>query len=132
MRGLPSRLESRNLTSKVQVIVNGTLATAPQWVGIIIGFVIGGLAECFGIANPESIIRLARWKDRLFIGCVTVVGAFAVLLLYGLYASGIDMHFALNRCMSSASASRVALRYRNRYIGLSAGNRMDGPRRGSA
>ena len=75
--------------------MSGILITAPQWVGVIIGFVIGGLAECWGISNPESIIRLARWKDRLFIGCVTVVGAFAVLLLYGLYASGIDMHFGL-------------------------------------
>jgi uncharacterized protein len=75
--------------------MSDTLITAPQWVGVIIGFVIGGLAECWGVANPEAIIRLARWKDRLFIGCVTVVGAFGVLLLYGLYASGIDMHFGL-------------------------------------
>jgi uncharacterized membrane protein YedE/YeeE len=71
------------------------LVTAPQWVGITIGFVIGGLAESWGVANPESIIRLARWKDRLFIGCVTVGGAFAALLLYALYASGVEMHFGL-------------------------------------
>jgi uncharacterized protein len=71
------------------------LITAPQWVGVLIGFAIGGLAECWGVANPESIIRLARWKDRLFIGCVTVVGAFGALLLYGLYASGVGMHFGL-------------------------------------
>ncbi|HEY1656299.1 MAG TPA: YeeE/YedE thiosulfate transporter family protein [Candidatus Tumulicola sp.] len=73
----------------------GALITAPQWVGVLVGFAVGGLAECWGVANPESIIRLARWKDRLFIGCVTVVGAFGVLLLYGLYASGIGMHFGL-------------------------------------
>ncbi|MCB0230035.1 MAG: YeeE/YedE family protein, partial [Anaerolineae bacterium] len=61
----------------------------------MIGFGIGAAAELWGIANPESIIRLARWKDRLFIGCVTVGGAVAVLTLYGLYALGVDMHFGL-------------------------------------
>lgn len=75
--------------------MGGAFITAPQWVGVIIGFAIGGLAECWGVANPESILRLARWKDRLFIGCVTVVGAFGALLLYGLYASGVGMHFGL-------------------------------------
>ncbi|MCB0000926.1 MAG: YeeE/YedE family protein [Anaerolineae bacterium] len=69
--------------------------TAPQWIGLLIGFGIGAAAELWGIANPESIIRLARWKDRLFIGCVTVGGAVAVLTLYGLYALGVDMHFGL-------------------------------------
>jgi uncharacterized membrane protein YedE/YeeE len=75
--------------------MNAALITAPQWVGIIIGFIIGGLAEAWGIANPESIIRLTRWIDRLFIVCISVGGAFAVLLLYGLYASGINMHFGI-------------------------------------
>lgn len=68
---------------------------APQWVGILVGFVIGGLAEAWGIANPESIIRLTRWIDRLFITCVSLGGAFAVLFLYGLYWAGIGMHFSL-------------------------------------
>ncbi|MHB1566007.1 MAG: hypothetical protein ACYCXG_04715 [Acidiferrobacter sp.] len=75
--------------------MTGVMITAPQWVGIVIGFVIGGLAEVWGIANPESIIRLTRWIDRLFITCVSLGGAFAVLLLYGLYWAGIDMHFSL-------------------------------------
>lgn len=75
--------------------MSGVLITAPQWVGIGIGFVIGGLAEAWGIANPESIIRLTRWIDRLFITCISLGGAFAVLLLYGLYWFGIDMHFSL-------------------------------------
>lgn len=75
--------------------MTGVMITAPQWVGILIGFVIGGLAEAWGIANPESIIRLTRWIDRLFITCVSLGGAFAVLLLYGLYWAGIDMHFSL-------------------------------------
>jgi uncharacterized membrane protein YedE/YeeE len=72
-----------------------TLITAPQWIGILIGFVIGGFAEAWGIANPESIIRLTRWIDRLFIVCISIGSAFAVILLYGLYAAGIGMHFGL-------------------------------------
>lgn len=68
---------------------------APLWVGLLIGFGIGAAAELWGIANPESIIRLCRWKDRLFVGCVTVGGSIAVIVLWGLYALGIDMHFGL-------------------------------------
>ena len=68
---------------------------APQWVGILIGFGIGAAAELWGIANPESIIRLCRWKDRLFVGCVTVGGSVAVLTLFGGYALGIEPHFGL-------------------------------------
>jgi len=75
--------------------MSGILITAPQWVGIFVGFTIGGLAEAWGIANPESLIRLVRWIDRLFVTCISLGGAFAVLLLYGLYALGIDMHFSL-------------------------------------
>jgi len=44
--------------------------TAPLWIGIILGALIGGSAELWGIANLETLIRLARWKDRLFIGRV--------------------------------------------------------------
>lgn len=69
--------------------------TAPQWIGVLIGFGIGAAAQLWGIANPESIIRLARWKDRLFISCVTVGGSVAVIVLFGLYAMGIQMHFGL-------------------------------------
>jgi uncharacterized protein len=69
--------------------------TAPQWIGMLIGFGIGAAAELWGIANPESIIRLARWKDRLFIACVSVGGSVAVPVLFGLYALGIQMHFGL-------------------------------------
>ncbi len=69
---------------------------APQWVGILIGFGIGAAAQLWGIANPESIIRLCRWRDRLFVGCVTVGGAVAVLVLFGVYALGIaEPHFGL-------------------------------------
>lgn len=74
---------------------NGVLFTAPQWVGILIGFAIGALAEAWGIANPESIIRLVRWKDRLFVTCIALGAAVAVLVLYALYAAGIHMHFGL-------------------------------------
>ena len=79
--------------------------TAPVWVGILIGFVIGGAAELWGIANPESIIRLARLKDRLFVGCVTVGGSVAVLVLFGLYALGVDFHRSLRTSTSGASFS---------------------------
>jgi uncharacterized protein len=68
---------------------------APVWIGIFIGFAIGAAAEVWGIANPESIIRLARWQDRLFIGCLCVSGSFGAIALYGLYALGVDAHFGL-------------------------------------
>ncbi len=33
--------------------------TAWEWIGLFIGMVIGGLAEAWGISNPEVLIRLA-------------------------------------------------------------------------
>lgn len=68
--------------------------TAPIWVGVLIGFVIGALAEAWGIANPETLIRLARWKDRLFVGCILLGAGVASVVLYALYASGVYMHFS--------------------------------------
>lgn len=69
--------------------------TAPQWVGILIGFWIGFAASMWGMSNPESIIRLARWKDRLFLDCISIAGPIAIFVLYGLHAYGFEMHFGL-------------------------------------
>jgi uncharacterized membrane protein YedE/YeeE len=69
--------------------------TAPQWVGILIGFWIGFAASMWGMSNPESIIRLARWKDRLFLDCISIAGPIAIFTLYGLHAYGFGMHFGL-------------------------------------
>lgn len=67
--------------------------TAPLWIGLLLGIVIGGFAELWGIGNPETLIRLARWKDRLFIGCIAIGSAVGSIVLYALYASGVSMHF---------------------------------------
>lgn len=69
--------------------------TAPQWVGILIGFGVGLAASLWGMSNPESIIRLARWKDRLFLDCISIAGPIAIFTLYGLHAYGFEMHFGL-------------------------------------
>lgn len=69
--------------------------TAPQWVGILIGFWVGFAASMWGMSNPESIIRLARWKDRLFLDCISIAGPIAIFTLYGLHAAGFEMHFGL-------------------------------------
>jgi len=68
--------------------------TAPLWIGVILGALIGGFAELWGIANPETLIRLARWKDRLFIGCVAIASAVGAIALYLAYALGLSMHFS--------------------------------------
>ncbi|EZQ07060.1 transporter [Candidatus Acidianus copahuensis] len=68
--------------------------TAPMWVGILIGFIIGAAAEIWGIANPETLIRLAKWEDRLFVICIALGLAISAPVLYGLYALGIGFHFS--------------------------------------
>ncbi|MCY0859286.1 MAG: YeeE/YedE thiosulfate transporter family protein [Sulfolobaceae archaeon] len=68
--------------------------TAPMWVGLFIGFIIGAAAEIWGIANPETLIRLAKWEDRLFLICITLGLAISTPVLYGLYALGIGFHFS--------------------------------------
>jgi uncharacterized membrane protein YedE/YeeE len=68
--------------------------TAPLWIGLLIGAGFGGFAELWGIANPETLIRLARWKDRLFIGCISIAAGSGAIALYGLYALNVSMHFS--------------------------------------
>ncbi len=54
-------------------------ATAPLWIGIFIGAVIGGLAELWGISNSDVLLKLSKWEDRLFINCIAIaIGAGAV------------------------------------------------------
>ena len=43
-------------------------ATAPLWVGLLIGVAFGVPAGLWGIGNPETIIRTARLVDRLLLG----------------------------------------------------------------
>ncbi len=69
--------------------------TAWEWIGIFIGMVIGGLAEAWGISNPEILIRLGTWKDRLFVGCIAIAIAAGALALYGLSALGVAFHWGV-------------------------------------
>ncbi|BCO88989.1 YeeE/YedE thiosulfate transporter family protein [Mycobacterium paraintracellulare] len=70
------------------------MVTAPLWVGVIFGIVFGAVGEIWGIGNPETLIRLARWQDRLLVGCLAVACAVGALTIYGLYALGMSMHFS--------------------------------------
>ena len=33
--------------------------TAPMWVGLFIGFIIGAAAEIWGISNPETLNKIS-------------------------------------------------------------------------
>lgn len=68
--------------------------TAPLWVGVVFGMLLGGIGQFWGIANPETVIRLARWKDRLVVGCIAIAAAVGAVIVYGLYALGFGMHFS--------------------------------------
>lgn len=68
--------------------------TAPLWIGLVFGMLFGGVGEIWGIGNPETLIRLARWQDRLLVGCLAIACAIGAVALYGLYALGISMHFS--------------------------------------
>jgi uncharacterized membrane protein YedE/YeeE len=68
--------------------------TAPLWVGLVVGMLFGGIGELWGIGNPETLIRLARWRDRLVVGCIAIVCAVGAVSIYGLYALGFFMHFS--------------------------------------
>jgi uncharacterized membrane protein YedE/YeeE len=67
--------------------------TAPMWVGLILGFIIGAAAEIWGISHPETLIRLARWEDRLFVNCLSLGWALGTPVLFGLYAAGVGFHW---------------------------------------
>lgn len=64
-----------------------------MWVGLVIGFIIGAAAEIWGIANPETLIRLAKWEDRLFVACIALGFAIGTPVLFGLYAAGVGFHW---------------------------------------
>lgn len=68
--------------------------TAPMWVGLPLGVGFGAIASLWGIGNPETIIRAARLIDRLLPACFLLVTALGSVLLYGLHASGVAMHFS--------------------------------------
>jgi uncharacterized membrane protein YedE/YeeE len=68
--------------------------TAPLWIGLVFGMLFGGVGEVWGIGNPETLIRLARWKDRLLVGCLAIAAAVGAVALYGLYTLGVSMHFS--------------------------------------
>lgn len=68
--------------------------TAPLWVGVLIGFAFGLPASLWGIGNPETVIRTARLVDRLLVGCFLFVTAIGSVLLYGVHALGIGVHFS--------------------------------------
>ncbi|MGU3650864.1 YeeE/YedE thiosulfate transporter family protein [Mycolicibacterium sp. A43C] len=54
----------------------------------------GAIASLWGIGNPETVIRAARLIDRLLPACFLLVTALGSVLLYGLYASGVAIHFS--------------------------------------
>ncbi|MCB1292773.1 MAG: hypothetical protein KDB45_14870, partial [Mycobacterium sp.] len=68
--------------------------TAPLWVGLLVGVAFGIPASLWGIGNPETVIRTARRIDRLLLGCFLLVTAVGSVLLYGLHALGLAMHFS--------------------------------------
>lgn len=68
--------------------------TAPLWLGIPVGMVFGAIGQIWGISNPETLIRLARWHDRLVVGCLAIASAAGAVIIYGLYAAGVSMHFS--------------------------------------
>ena len=68
--------------------------TAPLWVGLLVGVAFGIPASLWGIGNPETVIRTARGIDRLLLGCFLLVTAVGSVLLYGLHAMGLAMHFS--------------------------------------
>ncbi|GAS95840.1 transporter [Mycolicibacterium canariasense] len=68
--------------------------TAPLGVALPIGAAFGIVAGLWGIGNPETVIRAARLVDRLLLGCFLFVTAVGAVLLYGLHALGVPMHFA--------------------------------------
>jgi uncharacterized membrane protein YedE/YeeE len=69
--------------------------TAWEWIGLFIGMVVGGLAEAWGISNPEILIRLGKFQDRLFIGCIAIAIGAGALALYGLAALGVSFHWGV-------------------------------------
>jgi uncharacterized membrane protein YedE/YeeE len=70
-------------------------ATAPLWIGIFIGGIIGGLAELWGISNSDVLLKLAKWEDRLFINCIAIAIGVGAVLLYGLAALGVSFHYGV-------------------------------------
>ncbi len=69
--------------------------TAWEWIGLFIGMIVGGLAEAWGISNPEILIRLGKFQDRLFIGCIAIAIGSGALALYGLAALGVSFHWGV-------------------------------------
>jgi uncharacterized membrane protein YedE/YeeE len=71
------------------------VVTAWEWIGLFIGMIVGGLAEAWGISNPEILIRLGKFQDRLFIGCIAIAIGAGALALYGLAALGVSFHWGV-------------------------------------
>ncbi len=69
--------------------------TAPLWIGIFIGAIIGGFAELWGISNADVLLKLSKWEDRLFINCIAIAIGVGAVLLYGLSAFGLGFHFGI-------------------------------------
>lgn len=68
--------------------------TAPLGIGLVFGMIFGAVGEIWGVGDPETLIRLARWQDRFFVGCLAVACAVGAVTLYGMYALGFAMHFS--------------------------------------
>jgi len=89
-------IDGYDLRSFRSVVVGLTLSgTAPLWIGIFIGAIIGGLAEIWGISNSDVLLKLSKWEDRLFINCIAIAIGAGAVLLYGLGALGVSFHFGI-------------------------------------
>lgn len=66
---------------------------APLWVGVLFGMAIGALVEPWGVADPDQLIRFAMGEDRTFLACLAIASGTGAVLVFGLHAVGVPIHW---------------------------------------